>query len=190
MFVRSASSTRKLHLAWAVSCVCTALAEELPADEDHIEHRFPADYLDYLLRNSNLAGLPCRCHLSRSWSTMHNRVNISGTNVMVHTKSPVVRDWFQRHVPNVFFATMALNCSKNCGLSSCDGQYSNRTLFVVQDKDSNRSAYVRLVVTKYSKSDRSEILFGHNIVFGIGSARWPDGPPQSGVAHGLSLIPV
>ena len=27
-------------------------------------------------------------------------------------------------------------------------------------------------------------------VFGIGSARWPDGPPQSGVAHGFSLIPV
>ena len=27
-------------------------------------------------------------------------------------------------------------------------------------------------------------------VFGVGSARWPDGPPQSGVAHGFSLIPV
>ena len=27
-------------------------------------------------------------------------------------------------------------------------------------------------------------------VFGIGSARWPDGPPQSGVARGFSLIPV
>ena len=25
---------------------------------------------------------------------------------------------------------------------------------------------------------------------GVGSARWPDGPPQSGVAHGFSLIPV
>ena len=27
-------------------------------------------------------------------------------------------------------------------------------------------------------------------MFGVGSARWPDGPPQSGVAHGFSLIPV
>ena len=27
-------------------------------------------------------------------------------------------------------------------------------------------------------------------VFGVGSARWPDGPPQSGVAHGFCLIPV
>ena len=27
-------------------------------------------------------------------------------------------------------------------------------------------------------------------VFGVGSARWPDGPPQSDVAHGFSLIPV
>ena len=26
--------------------------------------------------------------------------------------------------------------------------------------------------------------------FRVGSARWPDGPPQSGVAHGFSLIPV
>ena len=112
VFVRFAGPTRKLHLARAVSCVCTALAEELPADEDHIEHRFPPDNLDYLLRNSNLAGLPCRYHLSRSWSTMHNRINISGTNVMVHTMFPVVRDWFRRHVPNVHFATMALNCSK------------------------------------------------------------------------------
>ena len=29
-----------------------------------------------------------------------------------------------------------------------------------------------------------------NCVFGVGSARWPDGPRQCGVAHGLSLIPV
>ena len=27
-------------------------------------------------------------------------------------------------------------------------------------------------------------------VFGVGSARWPDGPPQSGVAQGFNLIPV
>ena len=27
-------------------------------------------------------------------------------------------------------------------------------------------------------------------VFGVGLARWPDGPPQSRVAHGFSLIPV
>ena len=27
-------------------------------------------------------------------------------------------------------------------------------------------------------------------VFRVESARWPDGPPQSGVAHGFSLIPV
>ena len=27
-------------------------------------------------------------------------------------------------------------------------------------------------------------------MLGVGSARWPDGPPQSGVAHGLNLIPV
>ena len=27
-------------------------------------------------------------------------------------------------------------------------------------------------------------------VFGVGSARWPDGPPQSEVAHGFSLMPV
>ena len=27
-------------------------------------------------------------------------------------------------------------------------------------------------------------------MFGIGSARWPDGPPQSGVALGFDLIPV
>ena len=27
-------------------------------------------------------------------------------------------------------------------------------------------------------------------VFGVESARWPDGPPQSRVAHGFSLIPV
>ena len=27
-------------------------------------------------------------------------------------------------------------------------------------------------------------------MFGVGSARWPDGPPQSGVAHGFTLIPV
>ena len=27
-------------------------------------------------------------------------------------------------------------------------------------------------------------------MFGIGSAGWPDGPPQSGVAQGLNLIPV
>ena len=27
-------------------------------------------------------------------------------------------------------------------------------------------------------------------MFGVGSARGPDGPPQSGVAHGFSLIPV
>ena len=27
-------------------------------------------------------------------------------------------------------------------------------------------------------------------VFGVGSARWPDDPPQSGVAHGFRLIPV
>ena len=27
-------------------------------------------------------------------------------------------------------------------------------------------------------------------MIGVGSARWPDGPPQSGVAHGLSLIPA
>ena len=26
--------------------------------------------------------------------------------------------------------------------------------------------------------------------FGVGSARWPDDPPQSGVAHGFGLIPV
>ena len=34
----------------------------------------------------------------------------------------------------------------------------------------------------------------HNLgsypVFRVGSARWPDGPHQSGVAHGFSLIPV
>ena len=29
-----------------------------------------------------------------------------------------------------------------------------------------------------------------NPVFGVGSARWPDGPPKSGVAHGFTLIPV
>ena len=27
-------------------------------------------------------------------------------------------------------------------------------------------------------------------VFGVGSARWPDGPRQSGVAHGFGPIPV
>ena len=27
-------------------------------------------------------------------------------------------------------------------------------------------------------------------MFGVGAAKWPDGPPQSGVAHGFSLIPV
>ena len=27
-------------------------------------------------------------------------------------------------------------------------------------------------------------------VFGVGPARWPDGPLQSGVAHGFGLIPV
>ena len=27
-------------------------------------------------------------------------------------------------------------------------------------------------------------------MFGIGSPRWPDGPPQSGVAHGFNLIQV
>ena len=27
-------------------------------------------------------------------------------------------------------------------------------------------------------------------VFGVASARWPDGPLQSGVVHGFSLIPV
>ena len=27
-------------------------------------------------------------------------------------------------------------------------------------------------------------------VFGVGSARWPDGPPHNGVSHGFSLIPV
>ena len=27
-------------------------------------------------------------------------------------------------------------------------------------------------------------------VFGIGPARWPDGPTQSGVAQGFNLIPV
>ena len=27
-------------------------------------------------------------------------------------------------------------------------------------------------------------------LFGIGSARWPDGPPQSGIAQGLNLIPI
>ena len=27
-------------------------------------------------------------------------------------------------------------------------------------------------------------------MFGVGFARWPDGPLQCGVAHGLSLIPV
>ena len=27
-------------------------------------------------------------------------------------------------------------------------------------------------------------------MFGVGSARWPDGPPQSGVAHVSSVIPV
>ena len=31
---------------------------------------------------------------------------------------------------------------------------------------------------------------GSKPVFGVGAARWPDGPPQSGVAHGFSLIPV
>ena len=31
---------------------------------------------------------------------------------------------------------------------------------------------------------------GSEPVFGVGSARWPEGPPQSGVAHGFSLIPV
>ena len=28
------------------------------------------------------------------------------------------------------------------------------------------------------------------VVFGVGLARWPDGPPQSGVAHEFGLIPV
>ena len=27
-------------------------------------------------------------------------------------------------------------------------------------------------------------------MFGVGSDRWPDGPPQRGVAHTFSLIPV
>ena len=27
-------------------------------------------------------------------------------------------------------------------------------------------------------------------MFGVVSARWPDGPLQSGVAHGFNLIPV
>ena len=27
-------------------------------------------------------------------------------------------------------------------------------------------------------------------LFGVGSARWPDVSPQSGVAHGFSLMPV
>ena len=27
-------------------------------------------------------------------------------------------------------------------------------------------------------------------MFGVGSARWPDGPLQSGVAHGFRLIPA
>ena len=27
-------------------------------------------------------------------------------------------------------------------------------------------------------------------MLGVGSARWPDCPPQSGVAHGFSLVPV
>ena len=29
-----------------------------------------------------------------------------------------------------------------------------------------------------------------DVVFGIGSARWPDGPPESGVAQGFNQIPV
>ena len=35
-----------------------------------------------------------------------------------------------------------------------------------------------------------EVLVTTVSVFGIGSARWPDGPPQSGVAQELKLIPV
>ena len=31
---------------------------------------------------------------------------------------------------------------------------------------------------------------GSQPVFEVGSARWPDGPPQSAVAHGFGLIPV
>ena len=31
---------------------------------------------------------------------------------------------------------------------------------------------------------------GSQPVFGIGSARWPDGPPRSGVAQKFNLIPV
>ena len=31
---------------------------------------------------------------------------------------------------------------------------------------------------------------GPQPVFGVGSASWPDGAPQNGVAHGFSLIPV
>ena len=31
---------------------------------------------------------------------------------------------------------------------------------------------------------------GSQLVFGVGSARWPDGPHQSGVAHGFNLNPV
>ena len=31
---------------------------------------------------------------------------------------------------------------------------------------------------------------GSQPVFGVGSARWPDRPPKSGLAHGFSLIPV
>ena len=31
---------------------------------------------------------------------------------------------------------------------------------------------------------------GSSPVFGVGPARWPDGPTQSGVAHGFSLISV
>ena len=39
-----------------------------------------------------------------------------------------------------------------------------------------------------SPAIRGATLKAH--VFGVGSARWPDCPLQSAVAHGLSLIPV
>ena len=50
---------------------------------------------------------------------------------------------------------------------------------------------INMVLHHFEPGKIALIVCTHsNDVFGIGSARWPDGPPQSGVAQGFDLVPV
>ena len=86
------------------------------------------------------------------------------------------RDWVKLNAPTVIQRT----CSR---LTCCTSTWDWRTSRFA--KQPARECYTLTGSTTWVRRTKTT-----SSVFGVGSARWPDGPPQSEVAHVFSLIPV